>query len=88
MIDLHAHCFIGATDFGPRTDKVMSRTGVTTMVDGGSAGAAPIGAQDPAAQVRSHGHLKHVEAADEPVHGVDDAALVDEDVVDLDGAGP
>ena len=40
LIDLHAHCFIGATDFGPRTDEVMSRTGVTTMVDGGSVGAA------------------------------------------------
>src|SRR3972149_5989834 len=33
-------CFIGAADFGPRTDEVMARTGVTTMVDGGSAGAA------------------------------------------------
>ena len=40
LIDLHAHCFIGAADFGPRTDEVMARTGVTTMVDGGSAGAA------------------------------------------------
>jgi dihydroorotase len=42
LIDLHAHCFIGAADFGPRTDEVMARTGVTTMVDGGSAGAALI----------------------------------------------
>jgi dihydroorotase len=43
LIDLHAHCFIAASDFGPRTDEVMSRTGVTTMVDGGSVGAALIG---------------------------------------------
>jgi dihydroorotase len=42
LIDLHAHCFIGATDFGPRTDAVMSRSVVTTMVDGGSVGAALI----------------------------------------------
>lgn len=40
LIDLHTHCFIGGTDFGPRTDEVMSRAGVTTMVDGGSTGAA------------------------------------------------
>ncbi|HEU5323629.1 MAG TPA: amidohydrolase/deacetylase family metallohydrolase [Methylomirabilota bacterium] len=40
LIDLHAHCFLGAVDFGPRTDEVMARAGVTTMVDGGSAGAA------------------------------------------------
>jgi dihydroorotase len=39
LIDLHAHCFIGASDFGLRTDAVMASTGVTTMVDGGSAGA-------------------------------------------------
>ena len=42
LIDLHAHCFIGAADFGLRTDEVMARTGVTTMVDGGSAGAGLI----------------------------------------------
>jgi dihydroorotase len=36
LIDLHTHCFIGGTDFGPRTDEVMSRSCVTTMVDGGS----------------------------------------------------
>ena len=40
LIDLHTHCFIAGTDFGPRTDEVMSRAGVTTMVDGGSTGAA------------------------------------------------
>jgi dihydroorotase len=40
LIDLHAHCFIGASDFGDRTDAVMSSTGVTTFADGGSAGAA------------------------------------------------
>jgi dihydroorotase len=40
LIDLHTHCFIAGMDFGPRTDEVMARSGVTTMVDGGSAGAA------------------------------------------------
>jgi dihydroorotase len=39
LIDLHAHCFIGASDLGPRTDAVCSSSGVTTLVDGGSAGA-------------------------------------------------
>jgi dihydroorotase len=39
LIDLHAHCFVGAADFGPRTDDVARATGVTTWVDGGSAGA-------------------------------------------------
>lgn len=39
LIDLHAHCFIGAADLGPRTDQVCASTGVTTLVDGGSAGA-------------------------------------------------
>jgi dihydroorotase len=39
LIDLHAHCFVGASDFGPRTDDTARSTGVTTWVDGGSAGA-------------------------------------------------
>jgi len=39
LIDLHAHCFAGASDFGPRTDDVARTTGVTTWVDGGSTGA-------------------------------------------------
>src|SRR5512132_1798979 len=39
LIDLHAHCFAGASDLGPRTDDVARSTGVTTWVDGGSAGA-------------------------------------------------
>jgi len=39
LIDLHAHCFAGASDFGPRTDDVARATGVTTWIDGGSAGA-------------------------------------------------
>src|SRR4029453_10758928 len=36
----------------------------------------------------SHGHLERVQPADEAVDGVDDAPLVDEHVVDLDGAHP
>src|SRR5262249_236661 len=39
VIDLHAHCFAGASDFGPRTDDIARATGVTTWVDGGSTGA-------------------------------------------------
>ena len=39
LIDLHSHCFSGASDFGPRTDDVARSTGVTTWVDGGSTGA-------------------------------------------------
>lgn len=39
LIDLHAHCFIGASDLGPRTDAIAAASGVTTFVDGGSAGA-------------------------------------------------
>ncbi len=39
LIDQHAHCFIGASDLGVRTDRVCATTGVTTFVDGGSAGA-------------------------------------------------
>ena len=39
LIDLHAHCFAGSSDFGPRTDDIARATGVTTWIDGGSAGA-------------------------------------------------
>jgi dihydroorotase len=39
LVDLHAHCFVGGADFGPRTDDLARSTGVTTWVDGGSAGA-------------------------------------------------
>jgi hypothetical protein len=36
----------------------------------------------------SHGHFQDVEATGAPVDGVHDPALVDEDVVEPDGAGP
>ncbi len=39
LIDQHAHCFIGASDLGVRTDAICASTGVTTFIDGGSAGA-------------------------------------------------
>jgi dihydroorotase len=39
LIDLHAHAFVGASDFGPRTDDIARSTGVTTWIDGGSSGA-------------------------------------------------
>ncbi len=40
LIDQHAHCFVGASDLGIRTDSICASTGVTTFIDGGSAGAA------------------------------------------------
>ncbi len=40
LIDQHAHCFVGASDLGVHTDRVCASTGVTTFIDGGSAGAA------------------------------------------------
>lgn len=40
LIDQHAHCFVGSSDLGVRTDPVCASTGVTTFIDGGSAGAA------------------------------------------------
>jgi predicted amidohydrolase len=43
LIDQHAHCFIGASDLGARTDEVCAATGVTTFVDGGSTGAGTFG---------------------------------------------
>src|SRR5215831_16931129 len=36
----------------------------------------------------SHLHLERVETAADAVHGADDPTVVDEDVVDLHGAGP
>jgi dihydroorotase len=39
LIDQHAHCFIGASDLGARVDSICLASGVTTLVDGGSAGA-------------------------------------------------
>jgi dihydroorotase len=39
LIDVHAHCYWGGTYFGAHPDSVASRSGVTTWVDAGSAGA-------------------------------------------------
>ncbi len=39
LIDLHAHLYYGATYLGIEPDAVCGRTGVTTVVDAGSAGA-------------------------------------------------
>lgn len=39
LIDLHAHVYWGVTLWGVHADPVASRTGVTTFVDAGSAGA-------------------------------------------------
>ncbi len=39
LIDLHTHCYWGATYWGIDADPVAARTGVTTWVDAGSAGA-------------------------------------------------
>jgi dihydroorotase len=40
LIDIHAHVFINAHDMGPKTDERCSASGVTTIVDAGSAGSA------------------------------------------------
>jgi len=39
LVDLHTHCYWGATYWGIEADPVAARTGVTTWVDAGSAGA-------------------------------------------------
>jgi dihydroorotase len=39
LIDLHTHCFWGSTYWGIEADPVAARTGVTTWLDVGSAGA-------------------------------------------------
>jgi dihydroorotase len=40
LIDLHAHAFIAGHDLGIDTDRVCRSTGVTTLCDAGSTGAA------------------------------------------------
>jgi dihydroorotase len=40
LIDIHAHTFINAHDMGPETDQRCAASGVTTIVDAGSAGSA------------------------------------------------
>lgn len=40
LIDLHAHAFIAGHDLGIETDAVCAATGVTTLCDAGSTGAA------------------------------------------------
>lgn len=40
LIDLHAHVFLNAHDMGPETDRRCAASGVTTLVDAGSAGSA------------------------------------------------
>ena len=39
-VDLHVHVYFGATDISIRPEQAGLRTGVTTMVDCGSAGEA------------------------------------------------
>lgn len=39
LIDLHTHCYWGATYWGIEADPVAARSGVTTWLDAGSAGA-------------------------------------------------
>lgn len=40
LIDLHAHVFINAHDMGAETDRRCAASGVTTLIDAGSAGSA------------------------------------------------
>ena len=39
LIDLHTHVYWGGTSLGIRPERILSRSGVTTWVDAGSAGA-------------------------------------------------
>jgi dihydroorotase len=39
LVDLHTHCYWGATYWGIEADPVAARSGVTTWLDAGSAGA-------------------------------------------------
>ncbi len=39
LVDVHTHCYWGATYWGIEADPVGARTGVTTWIDAGSAGA-------------------------------------------------
>ena len=39
LIDLHTHCYWGATFWGIEADPVAARSGVTTWLDVGSSGA-------------------------------------------------
>ena len=40
LIDLHAHVFVNASDMGNETDQRCAASGVTTIIDAGSAGSA------------------------------------------------
>ena len=40
LIDFHAHAFVGASELGVETDPTCLASGVTTLVDAGSTGAA------------------------------------------------
>ena len=40
LIDLHAHVFVNAHDMGSETDQRCAASGVTTIIDAGSAGSA------------------------------------------------
>jgi dihydroorotase len=40
LIDFHAHAFLGASELGTETDSTCLPSGVTTLVDAGSSGAA------------------------------------------------
>jgi dihydroorotase len=42
LIDLHTHCYWGATTIGIQADPIAARTGVTTWVDAGTAGYAQV----------------------------------------------
>ena len=42
LVDLHAHAFIAGHDLGIETDPVCASTGVTTLCDAGSTGAAEL----------------------------------------------
>src|SRR3989337_3061275 len=42
LIDLHTHCYFGATGLSIEADPIAARSGVTTWVDAGSFGAEQV----------------------------------------------
>ena len=58
LIDLHAHVFINASDMGAETDQRCAASGVTTIIDAGSAGSATFAGLRQAVADRSQVRLR------------------------------
>lgn len=58
LIDLHAHVFVNASDMGSETDQRCAASGVTTLIDAGSAGSATFAGLRQAVADRSQVRLR------------------------------